>query len=603
MAKPEAPKDPSAGVGKSVGAFDKATGAAKSFGSALSKGVLGGVKAATPGIKGLGDTFKTLASADLPSATSAFSSLGGVMSSGIVAATEKLSDALAGLGPEGKAAGAAIEILGAAMAATVGTMMTLAGMAIDITQKIDLMRDRFAALAGSAAGGKEVQAMLGKLASSLPFAAAQVNEWGQGLLAAGVKGKQLEADIQAVAAATALMGEQGGAAAMTLFKRLGEGGPAADKLLKTFQTGGPKADKLLKEMGLSLADLGGKAAVAKMTSEQLHEALAKAMAKKGKGPLEDMALTLPAILQKAREGFMSLFAKLGPAVKPFMKAIKELFGNFNKGTPIIKTLQKIFTEVFGTIFKYATMAVKAISGLLKGGGAAKAIASAWGTFKSILGAIGKFLSPLAAMFMAIYHNAFLMNGIKSVFKAIGVVILVIIGIIGGVIVAFTAIVGVVGAVVGAVVGFIGGVIGVIADFVASVANLGSSIVDGLLNFDGSAFIAKMAGLASAGLDAFKSILGIASPSKVMAKMGGHMGAGLEGGLDKSAGGVADSAAELGGVAAGSAGKGAAGGAKGKGAGLTVNGGLHVHTTAGTAQGIAEEAMALILERLAASQGV
>ncbi len=209
-------------------------------------------------------------------------------------------------------------------------------------------------------------------------------------------------------------------------------------MLKTFKDGGPKADKLLKEMGLSLADLGGKAAVAKMTTAELHESLAKAMGKKGAGPLADMALTLPAILQKAREGFTSLFAKLGPAVKPFMKAVKELFGNFNKGTPIMKFFQGAVTKVFGVLFGWATKAVGALSAVVKwlansgkaGGmfsGAVAVLKAGWKALVAVFGAVKSVLTPIVAVLKKIFSNALVLRGIKTVLTLIvGAVVVVIV---------------------------------------------------------------------------------------------------------------------------------------------------------------------------------
>lgn len=606
--KPEDAKAPdaaAASANKARGAWGKAFGAAKSLAVGGMGALSGGAKALTPAFKALGGVVKTLATGDVPNAQQAMTALGSAVGGAATAGAAKLSTALAGLGPEGAAAGAAIEILTGAFAALFGSMTTIMGLAIEVTQKIDLMRDRFAALAGSAAGGKAVQAMLSHL--NLPFASSEVNTWAQSLLGAGIKGKQLESDLRAVAAATALMGESGGAAAMTLFKRLGDGGPAAETLLKTFQKGGPKADKLLKEMGLSIADIGGTAALSKMNATQLHEALANAMQKKGAGPLADMALTLPVILTKAQEGFRSIFAKLGPAVKPFMKAVKELFGHFNKGTPIMKTLQKIVTTVFGAIFKYATMAVKAISGMFKGGGASKLMLSIWNALKSVFKVVAFLLSPIGAMFKAIYKNAFLMNGIKTVFKVIGAIILVVVGIIGVFIVAFVAIVAIVGAVVGTVVGLVGQLLGAIGGLAASAAEAGSNFIGGLLGaISGGAgsIIASVKGLASSALGAFTGLLGIHSDSAVMKKMGGHFVGGAVAGVESETPKVSAAASKMGDAASSSAGASmkSGGGAKG-GKSITVtfeSGSIVIH--AGSAH-VDEAQLAIVIERALLSQGL
>lgn len=629
---PEATKETEGaakGAGKAEGAWSKAGAAAKALAGKGLGALTSGTKALTPALKGLGGAVTMLSKGDLPNAASAMKSLGSAIGGTVVSGAEKLSTALKGLGPEGAAAGAAIEILAGAFSALFGSMMTIMGLAIEITQKIDLMRDRFAALAGSVSGGKAVQGMLSKLSASLPFASSQVSEWGQQLLAAGIKGQQLEADIKAVAAATALMGESGGAAAMTLFKRLGEGGPAADSLLKTFQKGGPKADKLLKEMGLSIKDIGGKAALSKMNAAKLHEELAKAMAKKGAGPLKDLALTLPIILQKAREGFNSLFAKLGPAVKPFMTAVKNLFANFNKGTPVIKMLQGVVTKVFTVLFGWATKAVGALQAIFKwfmnsgkaGGmlsGAVKAARATWATLLVVFKTVGTALSPVIALFKGLMKNAMVMKGIKAIFTGIAIAIGVVVVIVATLIAVFATVagfvVGAIGLIIGAAVGLVGEIVSVVSSIIDSLSGLGSGasgaasgFISGLLGGikgGAGAIISAVKGIASSALGAFKGMLGIASPSKVMAKMGGHFTTGAAQGMDAGVPKVEASAARVGNAASDSAGGAmkSGGGAKG-GKTITVHveaGAIVIH--AGGAD-IDETKLAIAFERALATQGL
>lgn len=465
--------------------------AGAAFGAAMT-GVGKAAHAAAGAISAVGDMAVSALTGKVPTATQAMSALDDVMGGAITSSAGAAAGALSKLGPEGAAAGAALEGAAAIMSATVGTMTTLMGVAIDVSQTLGIMTDRFAALAGGAAGGKAVQDMIGHL--NLPFATAEVNTWAQSLLGAGVKGKQLEEDIKAVAAATALMGESGGAAALSLFKRLGEGGPAANKLTHEIQTGGRRADKILKEMGLSVADLGGQAAIAKMNAEQLHDAIAKAMAKKGAGPLADMAMTFPAILQKAQEGLRSLFGGLGPAIKPFMVAVKALFGEFNKGSPTIKKLTPIVTAVFSTLFGWATKAANVIRDVVK---------AFSGTGKPGM------ITTLVNGFKAIFGNAMVLKGVVVIFKLIAGVIGFVVAVVGALI-AVAAV---------AAAGF-SSMVGEIATMISGIADIGGQIVDGLTSgLDPGAFIAKMADMASAGLASFKSILGIASPSKVMLEHG------------------------------------------------------------------------------------
>jgi phage-related protein len=412
---------------------------------------------------------------------------------------------------------------------------------------------------------------------------------------------------------------------MTLFKRLGEGGPAADKLLKTFQEGGPKADKLLKEMGLSLRDIGGQAALSKMTAEQLHEAIAKAMAKKGAGPLADMALTLPAILQKAREGFMSLFGGAGPAVKAFMTAVKSLFGEFSKGSPIINALKPIMTGLLNTLFGWATKAVGAIHALVssfiaagKGGGIfggmVNALKTGWSALVAIFGAVKTALSPVIAALKAIFANALVMDGIRSIFTAIGVAITVVVVIIGGLIAAAAALAGIIAGAFGAIAGVVLGVVGVIGDAIGAavdvLAGLGSAASDAAGNFiaglvDGitagaGAVVAAVTGLAQGAMSAFTGFFGIKSPSRKMREHGQKNIAeeGLGEGINRGAPKVAKAMAKLGG---GPLGKGRGrGGEPGEGAGTYID--LRGSTFNGTDEGTIRSVLERVWEELSGEAG-
>ncbi len=507
----------------------KAAAAAKEQAEKPAKEIRAAFGAAADGIKAFGGVVKSLSSGDLPTAKEAMGALGAALGGAVTSGAHKASEALAGLGPEGAAAGAALEGLAAVFSATIGLMTQFMGMAIEVSQKSDMMRDKFAALAGSAAGGKAVQAMLSHL--NLPFASSEVNTWAQSLMAAGIHGKQLEADIKAVAAATALMGEQGGAAAQSFFKRLGDGGPAADKLLKDIQQGGRRSDAMLKEMGLSLADLGGKAAVAKMSADELHNAVAKAMAKKGAGPLADMALTLPAILQKAREGFMSLFGGAGPAVKAFMQSVKSLFAEFNKGSPIINALKPIMTGLLTTLFGWATKAVNAIHGIVsafaKGGqsagifgGAISVLKAGWKALVEIFGVVKTALAPIFALLKMIFTNATVLKGIRTIFMLIAGAILVVVVMFAVMAAIATTIVGVIvgvfGTVVGAVMGIVGGITEAISGLVDAASSGASGFIDGLLGGitgGAGAIIGAVTGLAGSIKSSLLGALGIASPSK------------------------------------------------------------------------------------------
>lgn len=506
-------------------------------------------------IKSVGDMALSMANGPLPTAQQAMTAVGQTLAGGITSGAHTAAEALSGLGPEGAAAGAALEGVAAVAAATVGTLSTLAGIAVEVTEKLGLMTARFSALGGGEVMGAKTLAMVQQLGQSLPFTTAQIGGWAQGLQKAGIQGRELEAAVKAVAAAEAL-GEGGGAAAENMIKKLAEGGKGADTLVKSLQEGGGRSNKLLADMGLTAADLAkalGKTPAQfskmKLGAAETAHAIEAALAVKGKGPLEEMGNSFPVLIAKVREGFFSLFEGLGPAVKPFMAAIKSLFGEFSRGGGVINAVKPILTAVLTTAFSWATKAVGAIHGIVtwllasgKAGGffsgAIGMLKSGWGALVSIFGLVKAALAPVIALLKAIFSNAMVLSGIKTIFT----------GIVGAIVAVIVIIAGL-GAAIGVVVGFAAGIVGALAGMaagaVSAAANFVAGLVDGITAGAG-AVIAAVQGLASGALSAFTGALGIKSPSTIMLEHGEENIAGALGtGVDKGGPKVDKAMAKLG----------------------------------------------------------
>lgn len=515
------------------------------------------------------------------------------------------------LPPQVAAVGMAMAAVTIAVLATVMALGSLMALAIEVTQQRSALQATFAALGGGALAGKQVMAMVDSLSSKLPFSTGQIAGWAKSLESAGITGKELERAVEAVAAATAIMGESGGAAAEKMLKTLAEGGAGASKMMENIQKGGAKGNRLLAEMGTSVEDVAKAAGMsvaqfqkAHMSADDMAHAIEKAVATRGAGPLGDMMLTFPVLAMKAKEGFMSLFEGLGPVVKPFMHAVQGLFSQFGRGTPVMKALGAIVTTVFGTLFRWATKAVTAVSAFVKANATGKSIGGVWNTISAAVAKVGAAIARVWKVLKPLFTSPAFLKGIVAVFKMIGMVV----GVAVAVWLVMVAVLATVVGVIGNVLGVLSPLVDEIWDFIGGILSGSSAagqfvqgLIDGILSGTG-AFVSAVTSLASQGLAAFKSVLGIHSPSAVMAEMGGHMGGGLEKGLDKSAGGVGDAAAKLGAGAAGAAG--AAGGGKGGGKATTVTispGAVVIHG-AGKID-VNEETLALIFERLLMSQGL
>lgn len=455
----------------------------------------------------------------------------------------KLAGFLSQLGPYGMAAAVAVSVLSAVVDKTVGSMVAMAAKAIEVNEHLGLMSARFAALAGSAAGGRAVSAMVQTLSGQLPFATAQIEQWAAALQRAGLEGKSLEAATRAVAAAAAINPEGGANAATGLFQKLNSGGEEAKKQIAAIAAQSRKGVGPLHDMGLELSDLGGKAKVAKMTAQQLTTAIEAALATKGKDPLAAMGGSWDVILMKAHEGFASLFDALAPAVGPFMASVKSLFGEFSKGGVAINVLKPIITAVFTKLFEWAKIAFDAIHK---------------GFLYMVIGGLTAYIAmrPILKAIADIATSANMLRGAALIFAlmalpfvvmaAVMLVVVAIIGVVVGVVLALAA---AFVYVVGAVAGFVASLGSAFADAYSAATGAGGSIVDGLIagvTAGAGAFMAAISGLASQGLAAFKGIFGIASPSKVMLEHGEDNIAGATAtGIDKGADKVDASMAKLG----------------------------------------------------------
>lgn len=434
-----------------------------------------------------------------------------------------VQDAISKLGPEGQAVATAIGIATAAF--TIFAAACIGGMAaaISITETLTRMRAQFDALAGSAAAGGKVNEMVQRLGQSLPFATAQVGAWAKSLLAAGLEGQRLENAVRAVAAASALMGAEGGSAAESLFKKLAEGGQQATKLIQDFQKGGRKSATALAEMGLRSHDVAAALGMtdaqfkkAKISAAQMGDAVAKALAAKGAGPLATAMNAFPNIIGKAKEGFMSLFSGMQPQVEKFMASVAKLFSAFNKGGFAIQILKPIITSVFGTLFTWASKALDmAYAGFIRVAiWGVKAYIMAHplvGAFRELWVAVVKLGTALGIVGGKSQSLGILAFVGKVISMTFGTIIMVIKGVVG----AITFVVNIVTRVVAAIRGAMAGIGGAGK---GAGGNLVSGLIAGIMGGAG-AVIAAVKGLAAGALAAFTGAFGIRSPSAVMRKHG------------------------------------------------------------------------------------
>lgn len=459
-----------------------------------------------------------------------------------------VGQSIAALGPYGAAAAAGIKVLAAATMIVVGTLLAMSAAAIDVVQQRAALLATLSALSSGGPAGQRTLEMVEQLGVALPFATAKIETWAKSLMSAGIQGKELESAIKATAAATAIMGESGGAAAEKLIKQLAEGGAGASKMIKSITEGGAKSNRLLADMGLQAKDVAAQLgmtpeqmAKARVSAVDMGHAIERALSQKGAGPLEALGSTFPVILQHAKEGLLSLFDGLGPAVAPFMAAVKSLFAEFNRGGAATNGIKPIITSLFSTLFGWATRAVTAIHGIVsaftgtgEGGSAAgKVLKGVWDRVVATFWTVATAVQPIISAFKAILSNATVLTGLKAIFVGLAVVVglvvlpfLAIVAVIALVVAGIGLAVGYIAAgiafVLGAVIGLAADVWGALSGFVSGALDAASGFVGGLVDgitAGAGAVVDAVKGLASSALGAFTSAFGIHSPSTVMLEHG------------------------------------------------------------------------------------
>lgn len=475
---------------------------------------------------------------------------------------------------------------------------------------LEAVRDRqkaetfFEAMAqGAEGGGKAINDMTDQLSLDLGLANDQIEGMAKQFLAIGVTDlPTLKKAITATASAVALMGDAGGAAFQTLYEKIDLAGDGmlklSDKqLLKIAETGANVAD-IAAEMGLEVNVLKTQLNAGTVNAKAFGAALQDALIKKGAGPLENMANTLQNLGKILKENVGKLFEDI--EVGPFLSQMKSLLGILDEGQPSAQALKAGLTGFFNNVFAAATKVVPYIKHFLLD-------LVIYGLKAYIaLKPIGKAISDWA-------NSAEGMSTLSAAFDALVTVAKVLGGIIAFVsvvVVAFAAtLLGIQVAIVGvgyAILSFVSEAGAALSEWIGSAYTLASDFVAGLINgiTDGAAGVVNsVKGLADSATSAFTEALGIASPSKVMMELGGHVASGAAVGIEDGIPDVHGSATSLATAAIAPMGE-ASGAASGGSTSTTAN--TFYITISGAGQDVmtlSREAMASAWEASALAAGV
>lgn len=507
-----------------------------------------------------------------------------------------------------------VEALGAVAVAFGGAVIAGAAMAIEANEAKAKMTSLFDALGEGKISGAETIGMLDQLSDKIGITRKELAPITQDFLTMGITGKaQLEGLTTAVAGLNQIT-PTAGAAFTKLYGQVNAAAETGSKLKIPYK----KLEGQLKDMGLNIDDLSRKMgkSPAELTralkagtidAKAFGDALTAAATDKGAGPLARAGASLGNVWAKFQENIGKIFEDID--VGPFLEQVKDLFNIFGQANPSGQALKAGIGGFFKEVFASATKVVPVVKHFLldlviyglKGYIALKPV-SKW--FQDML----KNQTVMKVLTMAV-------KGFVGVLIAVGAAIAVVVGLVAAFWAGGMALMAGIYALSGAIMSFVTGAAETMTKWLQSAGSLASDFIAGLVSGIGngvSSVVSAVKGLADKAKGAFKSALGISSPSKVMMEMGNFAGQGVAEGMTAAAPDVHGAATSLGGVAADgaasgmSSGGGGASSAPGGRGGVIVNvesGAIQINGAGKSAEELTESMLALVFERVALAQGL
>lgn len=505
------------------------------------------------------------------------------------AATSASSAAsLAALGTAATAAAAAVVAMGVALgAAAIGGM----SLAISASEAKNDTLDALEAFQGSAEAADSTYKSILGITDRVAISLKRGQELAIELSAAGLtSGAALTSAVESIGQVESVLGAGAGGKIQALIEKSLAGGEFKLES-RALQGTGVSTAMIAEQLGITPKQLEAQIKAGQISAEKGVDALTKAVNSKFGALAGKQVLDFGAQMQKLKDNIIGIFADVDTG--GFLTSLKDVLSVFDASTTSGAALREVLTGVFNGLFKVVEAVAPFVKAFLKGmiiialqiyiafKPLIKTIRDAFGGdntaavegFAGVFSRFGEFLAQYLPFVVSFAQT--LIGFLVPAFKLLWSVISPILTIVGAVITA------------------LGAISSVIQGFVLQAMTFGVQIVTGLL--DGiksmaSAPVDAIKGIASSALNAFKGVFGIASPSKVMAQMGGHMMGGLEQGIDKNA--SAPEAALTESVAPPALGGGGAG-SGGRSVVLNVEAGAIQINAGGGAQQIAEELPGLL----------
>lgn len=461
-------------------------------------------------------------------------------------------EALKAFGPAGVVVAVVVAViaLGIALAKTAYDLTKFAIESGDAARSMGILME---AAGGSAAAGKDMGGMVGRLRKDFAGSREEIAGMVLELRRGGLAGADLERTVRLVGVETKTMGEAAGG----ILKGLIDKGHVTKKfVLNPFDLRGTGlefndvAKQLVRMTGRTLGDVKGALQNGQVKLTDGIQALEAAVRAKFGDLAKRQLLALPVQLDRARENIKNIFSVV--SVDKFLDKLSSVLGLLDETTTTGQILRMLAKEVFQPLIDFAaSSALPMIKGFIDGATIAIlditiAALKAYIWFKKTFGDSSLFSGldgaeiAFTAGKVAVY--AFVVG--IGILIAVGAALVTLFAQITAPIWQFAAGVGAAIAAISALKDKVASALTADTPALDAGTNITGGVVDGI-KAGTPAVNAAMEDMAKSGVKAFEGALQIASPSKVLkatSKIG--IGGGVVAGVDASRPMVSDAMARL-----------------------------------------------------------
>ncbi len=531
--------------------------------------------------------------------------------------TEGSSSGIVGAfgGYEAAALGAATAIL-AVEAAIAGVIIKGAQLAIDASSFRENSIAAFENILKSHAAAVDLFDKADALAGKLGLEDEAVIGQLKRLTKVGFEAAQALAIVKSAADLAAVGSPEDAAAFTTLIATMEAKGKFDSRSLNQLAKLGIKTEDiytaLAKKLGKTNAEVAALIKAGKIDTAEAIEAITKVVDEKFGGAAEKVANSVPRLLFRIKDAIGDLFNKVDlTALRDALASVVAVLDG-----PIGARIKAAITSIFGNLFDalfgaFGDAEVEAIFGAI-----ADALEGIAAVVKIMAPIVREVIGGMIEGFTAVWPliklagSAFLglVNILASipigVWKIFGYALLIIVGALIAIVTALAAVAFALVALVslpfivfGTFLSILGDVWDAITGFASSMYEAGAGMISGLVDgimAGAASVVSAIVGVATSAIDAAKSALGIASPSKVFGEMGAFTSQGFGEGIanDNSGADAMSAMVEPPSAASAKAGGKAAGRASGGGGGGSVT--IH-NLVVQSATGSPEDTAAAIAE--------